>query len=202
MKNFTRLHNSGLSRCRFLGLVILTLVAACATSTSEVNERFDARTGVTVTFVNAPLVLYRENPSQAAFARNFVHVGPVQVNRSGNYRHFLWLGIWSTMQPTDPATYRDGFSSILLFADGEPLSLQLAGWTPEAIGVSEPPYLKPVASTADAYYEVTADQIRLIAQADDIRLQATGPFHREYGLWNTQTLARQELAEFVRSAAR
>ena len=75
------------------------------------------------------------------------------------------------------------------------------GWTPKSIGASEPTYVKPVASTADAYYEVTADQIRLIADATDIRVRATGTSPKEFQLWDEQVSARNSLAEFLTRAS-
>ena len=172
-------------------------IVGCASPPPVVAEKLDPLTGVTVTFAETPLVLYRDNPSRAAYARNYVHLGPIQVNRAGSYRYYLWLGIWNTMQVADLSDHRDGLESIIVFADGEPLTLELVGWTPEAIGASEPTYLKPVASTADAYYEVTADQIRLIADATDIRVLATGTSPREFHLWNEQESARRSLAQFL-----
>lgn len=127
-------------------------------------------------------------------------MGPIQVNRSGDYQYYLWLTAWNTMQPPNPAEHQDGLESIIIFADGEPLSLELAGWTPEAIGASEPVYLKPVASSVDAYYRVTADQIRLIAEARDIRLRTSGANSHEFGLWDDQHVARSELLEFMNRA--
>lgn len=104
------------------------------------------------------------------------------------------------MQTASLAEHRDGFESIVLYADGEPLSLELSGWTPEAIGASEPVYIKPVASTADAYYRVTADQIRLIASARVIRLRTTGSSPKEFELWDEQNSARNDLTEFLSRA--
>lgn len=101
------------------------------------------------------------------------------------------------MQLADLSEHRDGFESIIVFADGEPLTFELAGWTPESIGTSEPTYMKPVASASDAYYEVTADQIRLIAGARDIRLRSTGAFPKEFQLWDEQISAKNSLAEFL-----
>jgi hypothetical protein len=183
-----------------IALIAACSVAGCASTEPIVRDKLDSLTGVTVTFSSTPLILYRENPSQAAFARNYVHLGPIQVNRSGNYQYYLWLGIWSTMQTVNQAEHRDSLESIILFADGEPLSLELAGWTPDAIGASEPIYLKPVASSVDAYYRVTADQIRLIATARDIRLRTSGAKAREFSLWENQQLARGELQEFLNRA--
>ena len=185
---------------RLMALMAILSITACAASGPTVHDRLDPLTGVTVTFVNSPLMLFRDNPARAAYARNFLHLGPIQVNRGGSNRHYLWLGIWSTMERTDTTDYRSSFESIILFADGEPLSLELAGWTPEAINLSAPPYLKPVASTADGYYEVTADQIRLIAAAGDISLRTTGSSSGDYEMWDKQVAARHDLTEFARIA--
>lgn len=183
------------------GLLAALLLAACASPGAAVHEKLDPQTAVTVAFSNTPLVLYRDNPSRAAFARNYVYLGPIEVNQSGTYRYYLWLGIWNTMQTMSPAERRDGFESIVLFADGEPLSLDISGWTPEAIGTSEPVYVKPVSGADDAYYRVTADQIRLLAEASDIRLQTSGSPVREFQLWDAQKSARNELADFLQRAA-
>lgn len=160
-------------------------------------EKLDTGTGVTVTFSAVPMLLYREEPGRAAYARSYLQLGPIKVNRSGDYRYFLWLGIWNTMQDPDPAASRDGFESIVLFVDGEPLPLEVRGWMPATIGASERTYVKPVASAIDAYYEVTADQVRLIAGAHDLRLVTGGAAPRHYEMWDGQESAQQSLQIFA-----
>jgi len=93
--------------------------------------------------------------------------------------------------------HHDEFESIVIFADGEPLVLELSGWTPDAIGASESAYRTPATSSTDAFYHATIDQIRLIAEADDIRLQTTGSLPKEFGLWGKQKSARNDLTEFL-----
>jgi hypothetical protein len=95
---------------------------------------------------------------------------------------------------------RDGFESIVLYADGEPMSLEIEGWTYESIGVSEPVYLKPVAGAADAYYRVTADQIRLLTTASDIVLRTRLVRSASYGLWDEQALPNASFKAFLTSA--
>jgi len=176
----------------------LTLVlTACATPARTVSNKLDPLTSVTVTYSNTPLIVYRESPAHAAHARNFVSLGPIEVNKSGVYKYYLWLGIWSTLQTRTLPDLRDGFESIVLIADGEPLLLDLAGWTPEAIETSEPVYPKAFASSLDAYYRVTADQLRVIVKADDIQLRTTGPSPLEFGLWGEQRSARIDLSRFL-----
>ena len=145
-------------------IILALLGAGCVSTSTLVEERLDIGTGVTVTHATAPIMLYHDNSAYAAHARDYVYLGPVEINRMGDYSYYLWLGIWSTISDEDRSLQRDGFESITLFVDGEPLQLELVGWTLESIGVSEPVYVKPVASAADAYYRVTIDQIRLINQ--------------------------------------
>jgi hypothetical protein len=183
-----------------LCLAVVLLVSACSGSTQLTRQFLDERTGVTVTSSGTPLVLYRDNPAQAAYARNLVHVGPIEVNRMGSFRYYLWVGIWNTMEDVVEDRVRASFDTITIFADGEPLPLELAGATVSAIGASRPPYLKPVASASDAYYEVTADQIRVIAEAKEIRLRTGGSSPRDYQPWDNQKTAYKGFEAFLDSA--
>jgi hypothetical protein len=148
-----------------------------------------------------PFIFFRDNPGRGAFARNYVNFGPIEVNAGGSYRYYLWLGIWSTVQDVDDTERRDRFESIVLIADGELLLLDIAGWTPAAIGASEPVYVRPVASADDAYYAVTVDQIRLIAEAKELRLMTSGNTRHSYELWDEQASARESLAGFMQESA-
>lgn len=179
--------------------VTLTLVA-CGAPAQLTREYLDPETGVTVTSIGTPLILYRDNASLAAFARNYVYLGPIEVNRMGSFQYFLWLSAWNTMETADPDRIRDSFDTITVFADGEPLLLELAGLTPATIGTSRPVYLKPVASAADAYYRVTADQIRVIAEAREIRLRTSGSAPREYQPWDEQRAAHSGFRAFLSAA--
>ncbi|KPK39559.1 MAG: hypothetical protein AMJ69_05345 [Gammaproteobacteria bacterium SG8_47] len=183
----------------FIGVAALTaLSAACSSSTALVTETLDPVTGVTVLRGTAPVVLYHDNSGYAAHARDYVYLGPVEINRMGSYSYFLWAGIWSTMRHEDrQSEQRDGFESVILFVDGEPLPLEFAGWTLDAVGVTQPVYVKPVASAADAYYRVTIDQIRLIAEASDIRLRAGTAKPRVYSLWESQGSAHASMRAFL-----
>ena len=186
---------------KLAGLLGIALLTACSSPGSLVVDRLDPLTGVTVTSATQPLVLYRDNSGHAAYARDYVYVGPIEVNRMGTHSYYLWFGIWSTMRDDDGRSQqRDGFESVAIYADGEPLALELAGWTLDAIGVSQPVYLKPVAGAADAYYRVTADQIRLIATAREIVLRTSLVRPTTYALWDEQALPNDSLRAFVSSA--
>lgn len=192
---------SSLSRLASVAALLMLLTNACSSNPVSVTNTLDPRTSVTITYVQSPMMFYRDVSGRAAHARDFVYLAPIEVNRSGSYRYYLWLGIWNTMKDAQDDLSRDGFESIVVFVDGEPLSLEIAGWTEDAIGASEPVYLKPVASAADAYYEVTSDQLRLLAEAKDIRLQSTGSRRITYEPWDDQKSAKAGLMEFLTSSA-
>lgn len=106
-------------------------------------------------------------------------------------------GVTITYSRAPMAFYRDGFESFVIFADGEPLSLELSGWTAATIGAGEPVYLKPVSSAADAYYEVTIDHLRMIVASNKVRILTTGPKPKSFEEWNQQSTARASFKEFL-----
>lgn len=178
-------------------VVVAGLLASCSSGGPLVEQKLDTVTGVTVTRSTAPIVLYRDNSAHAAHARDYVYLGPVEINRMGDNSYYLWLGIWSTMRDEVRSAERDGFESVIIYADGEPLPLELAGWTLDAIGVSEPVYVKPVASAADAFYRVTVDQIRFIAESSDIQLRVGTAQPKSYALWDKQGSANASMRAFI-----
>ena len=150
-----------------------------------------------LSYSHTPMILYRDDPGRAAHARNYVSLGPMMVNRSGDYQYYLWLGIWNTNQTPNLEERSNGFDSIVIFVDGEPLVLELAGWTPASVGASEAVYSQPVASALDAYYPLTFDQVRLIAFSNDIQLRTTGSAPRSFELWDSQSAARAGFQQFL-----
>jgi hypothetical protein len=82
-------------------ILVMLLCAACVSTSTLVEEKLDMGTGVTVTHATAPIVLYHDNSSYAAHARDYVYLGPVEINRMGDYSYYLWLGIWSTISDAE-----------------------------------------------------------------------------------------------------
>lgn len=193
--------NTRLSTGRKFGLLFMLGIVGCTSTDNLVHESLDPLTSVTVTSSKTPFVFYRDVPSRAAYARNYLHLGPIGVNRGGSHRYYLWVSAWSTMQDSDLADQRSRLESIVVFADGEPLILDLSGHTPAAIGTSETTYLKPVASAAEAYYEVSIDQIRLIAGARDVRINSGPSLTDNYEPWENQARALESWRAFLERLA-
>ena len=180
-----------------LALVTAAGVCGCSSSPALTGEKLDPVTSATISYSEQPLVFYRDVSGRAALAKDFVYMAPVAVNHGGNYRYYIWLGIWTVAGEASTDATRDGFESILLIADGEPLQLEITGWTVDAIGVSEPVYSKPVASAADAYYELTLDQLRPLAEADNLRLLIGGNALDMFEPWDDQQRGKAALLEFM-----
>ena len=187
------------SKASFWAVVaLLGLLNGCAASRVSLEPTLDPLTGVTFGRSAKPVVFYRDNSGQAAYARDYVYLGPIWVNRVGDYQYYLWLGLWSTHGGSiDDTQRRDEFARVTIIADGEPLSLEVAGWTPSDIGTSTDVYAKPVASAVDAYYPVTLDQIRFLSEASDIRIDAVAGGNDSYTLWDGANNGGRSLRRFV-----
>ena len=183
-----------------LAVIPWLLLGACSSSTPLVEETLYSETGVTVLRFMPPVIFFREISYRAANARDFVYLGPIEVNRMGRFEYFLWLGVWSTLDDFYAEPSRDGFESITLLADGEPMTLEATGWTLEAIGVGDPVYVAPVGSAADVYYRVTMDQIRLLAESRDIEIMTSSARVRRYFPWDGYSSSRAGMRAFIERA--
>ena len=179
-----------------LALALLSL-GACATTDPMVEQRLDEGTGVTISRARTPLLMARDTPAYGAYARSFVQAGALEVNRMGTREYFLWMSTWNTDYAASAGDHRDGFDTVTLFVDGEPVTLDVHGWTPDAIGASRSAYVRPFATSLEAYYRVTINQLDMIARASDIWLRTSGTQPREFQLWDEQRAARADFAEFV-----
>jgi hypothetical protein len=181
-----------------IALFAALLLVACGGTDTLVYDRLDPLTGVTVTSAAKPLVFYRDRSAQAAYAKDYVYLGPIEVNNMGHRNYFIWLGVWGSSDSADRSSQMDDFETVVVFADGEPLGLEVSGWTPQSIGMSESAYVKPVASATDGYYRVTIDQIRLMAEARDLEIRAGSSHPQTYAPWDSATTGSASIQAFLR----
>lgn len=178
-------------------IVVLASLSACAAGQAPVVEKLDELTAVTYTHVRTPLILSPDTPLDRTQARDYVQVGMIEVNRMGSLDYYLWLGISDTEHVENSGMHHDGFKSIVLTLGDQKLPLDIYGWTHEAIGVSVPVYKKLFSTSIDAYYEVTLEHVRLLAEVDRMKLITSGSEPKEFVSWYTQTAAKKELAQFL-----
>lgn len=134
--------------------------------------------------------------------RDYLQIGVIEINRMGSLQYFLWLGI-SVIELMGSADADSvAFESIDLVIDGKTVRLDVHGWSPQAIGTSEPAYEKLFPNSLDAYYQVSLDDLQLLAAAQEFELHTTGPAPGKFVPWFKQSMAREDLSEFLRVVMR
>ena len=178
-----------------MALVVL-LTSACSSNPELVLSKLDPKTSVTISYNQSPLAFVRTLSANTANANEHVYLGPVEVNRSGDYRYYIWLASWSTMDGAAVNRRHDRFESIEVIADGKPVTLKMTGGSTRAIGASEPVYRKPVGWATEAYYDVTLDQLRMLADATELRLQYSST-RETFELWDDRLASKAGLMAFL-----
>ncbi len=182
-----------------LCITVLLVLSACATEKSSVVEKMDELTAVTITHHRTPIIMSTDTQFALRDAKEFVEIGAIEVNRMGTLRYFLWLGI-SVANYTESADARpEGFESIVLVAGDDEFQLDVVGWTHHEIGTSERIYKKLFSSSTDAYYEITLDQIQLLAETGGMKVRTTGSVPKEFVLWYRPITAKGDLSEFLKT---
>lgn len=175
----------------------LAILAACTTVQPTVIEKLDALTAVTVTYSRTPLVMSPDTPLVREARRDYLQVGVLEINQMGALRYYLWFGITEVSQVMTADNHPEGFNSIVLSTNDKSIELAVTGWTPGAIGTSEPVYQKLFPDSEEAYYQVTLEQIQLLTDSDNLTLRTTGPAPKEFISWYSQTTFEGDLAEFL-----
>jgi hypothetical protein len=136
------------------------------------QEFTDTRSAVTVTGAAEPLVVSHEEPSLAVNARDYLSLGVIEVNRMGDYEHYLVVVAWSTI---DRGRIR-GMSSrpevsdrLELRTDGHAFKL-VAGSEPDPVRDREL-YPTPAAASARRYFRVDAATLRSVVGAKTIQIR-------------------------------
>lgn len=162
----------------------LSLVAACGSS--PIREELDPRTGITWTAEREPVAFARTETRYSRSARDYVFIGPVEVNRRGTREYFVWAGIGTTLDRGYLAPETSMPNRLYLEARGEPFELELLPWServPELDDVSA--YAPHVGLEVELAARVTLDQLRLLSeeQPDSIRVGMADGSTVEYFRW-------------------
>ena len=176
--------------------IVALLTSACASSPDLVLSKLDPKTSVTISYNQSPLVFIRTLSVNSANAKEHVYLGPVEVNRSGDYRYYIWLASWGMTDSVQVDRRHDRFESIDIIADGKQVTLKMSSGSTRAIGASEPVYRKPVGWATEVYYDVTLDQLRMIAEASDLRMQYSST-RETFELWDDRLASKAGLVAFL-----
>jgi hypothetical protein len=119
-------------------------------------------------------------------ARDYVYLGPAEVNERGTREYFLWVGIASTIDRSyaDESTMTPNVLYVELA--GEPVEFELAPWADRVRDLAGLPVYDPaVDPKVTLAARVTLDQLSRFAQQqpDSVRIAVKGQPSIEYFLW-------------------
>jgi len=173
------------------GLVLTASLLLGGCQTAGVTEWLDRDSGLTLATDRVPAAFARTDSRVSRSARDYVYVGPVEVNERGSRQYYLWVGIASTVD-RDHIPDPPGPPDFLYFdVDGAPLELPLDSWSERLPRLEGRTVYHPVIEPALVLAaRVTLDQLDLIRQAapDGLRLAEEGQPSLEYVRWSDGTL--------------
>ena len=173
------------------GSICCWLAVATATGCAQLSrpaplgEYLDESTGTTVVHMATPAVYYREVPTLAAHARDYISLAPLELSQGGRRERFLWTWRWSTIDRGVPAL--ESSPHMVLFVDDEPMELEPAG--PRSL--ARWPYEAPVNGGERALFYLTRNQVERLGAARQIRVYVAGG---EYLPWRA---GDPDLSEFA-----
>lgn len=143
--------------------VVATIAAACAAQVPN-RSSLDS-SGLTVVTQADAVMLARPVPALASGAQDLAYIGPVEINRMGQRRHYLWVALASTVDRNLLGVEPPHAVELALLVDNEPMTFSLSTWSTE---LDEPPYESNVPHYATFEATVSLDQIHRIARAGSV----------------------------------
>jgi hypothetical protein len=181
--------------------LIVTLAAGCTPlGSGSVREQLDERTGVTVTSISAPLQFYSPQPERGLQAASFAYLGPIEINRMGQRRSYLWLSVLpGEDERSRQAGGADSIPRLRIAAGDITLEPSPVSADRSLLGLGHRVYERPADWVGEAYYAVTDMQLAQLAAADslvlDIDITADEP--RRYEAWKPDLSALRSFVEHV-----
>ena len=129
------------------------------------------------------VTLARAAPRFSEAARDYLYVAPVEVNETGTRRHYLWLGLATTIDHAWASAAPNHAETLVVSFDGVPVAIPLASWDPVP-----PPFAAPAPIYEVRRAQVTLDQLERLATAASIEVElvtADGA-RTSFGLWRGQ----------------
>jgi len=167
------------------GLGVLSLVAFVGCATTEplrTQTQLDER-GRTWVTLDATITLARAAPRFSHTARDYVYLAPVETNDAGVRRHYLWLGLGTTVDRGWPWAAPTEAVTLLLTLDGTPIALPLSAWDRDPGGA--------LYRTAAPVYQVqrasvSLDELERVTTAAQVGVQVVGSdgSATRYDLWD------------------
>ncbi len=182
-----------------LGLtVLLPLLASCASHrAAPPHEIFDEQSAMTLSVVSVPFVFARERSDVAAHARDYATLVAAEIDRSGDYRDFLLLYRWSTVDRRMAPPPPQSAGALRIVADGRVIDLQPVERMPVSLTQSRALYVPPHGDVIPRAYAADPALLHYIAACRSLTLyMPQEDLKTAFTLWQD---GREALANFLRS---
>ncbi len=180
-----------------LAFIIVGLVACAGTRDATLTD-VAVGNGVTHVLPGRPMQFAARQPGLAVPGADFMYVAPVGVSRRGALRHYLWLGVRSTVDRRLRGTPTPDIERVLLLVDGKPVRMEFEQW--DAVSPA-PAYDAPHFAIATLAARISPSQMRWLSQADTFsiltedtngrqtRYVVDGDWHNAFALFDTSLSA-------------
>lgn len=178
---------------------ICTLLVACQ-GTGGVVESLDGQTGLTVVTDAEAAVFARTRPQISRSARDYLYLGPVEVNEHGVREYFLWLALASTIDDAFTGARFTEPGQLIVEVEGEPMEFELQPWDrrlPRLAGRRL--YDSVVAPESVLAARVTLDQITRLAGSEisSVRITFDRATSAEYWRWQENKVGWSEFSRYA-----
>jgi hypothetical protein len=180
-------------------IMAMVALASCSTRTPvPSHEIFDEHTASTLLVAASPLVFARERSDVAAHARDYVTLVAVEIDTSGDYRQYLILYRWSTVDrrmlpPPDPAA-----GELRIIADGRVIEMRPLEKLPLSLEGRRELLVPNHGDVVPRAYKVDVGTLNFIAASHDLVVRLPQePLDTPLKLWED---GRGALAQFLKRA--
>jgi hypothetical protein len=180
---------------------LITIAAGCTALPAPAPSQFlDERTGVTLSVVDAPLVLARERRDIAANARDYLTLVAAERDLAGRRQLILLVHRWSTIDTRVGASDDDDSTRLTLLADGRDIHLTpVAGQLPVEFTQNERLLRPPVDKVVTLAFQTDIATLRYVVSSRQLSAsfdaaKATLP----YTMWRD---GRESLRQLLDSVA-
>ncbi len=188
-------------KIRAVLLMVLTALASCASqppAAAPSQEIFDESDASTLLVAAKPIVFARERSDLAAHARDYATVVAVEIDISGDYKDYLLVYRWSTVDrrmlpPPDPAG-----GALRIVADGRVFNFNPVDKLPVNFAQRRELHMPKHDDVVPRGYKVDPETLHFLAISQDLTLRMPKePFDTPFTLFED---GRRALLEFLKPA--
>jgi hypothetical protein len=154
------------SKISILCMTLLTILLGGCESAGGLasGDRFDRQSALSYSAADNALAFARTDGRYSLSSRDYLYIGPVEINEQGTREYFLWVGVGTTLDRGFTAPESSTPISINMLIEDEPIQFVLHPWRNLVPDLTHDAfYSTPVTISEALGARLTHDQIELIA---------------------------------------